>query len=101
MAMVNDVAGVGRLEAELLRGAGVGVDFHPLPLLGAAWRRPFKLLVTPVRLVLYVPVILRLRRRAYDLIHVHFVSQGFVGLLAGRPFSTRMARICIGTSMAE
>jgi hypothetical protein len=39
-----------------------------------------------LRLFLYLPLIVRLRRGGYDWLHVHFVSQGVVGLAAGRPF---------------
>lgn len=39
-----------------------------------------------LRLFLYLPLIVRLRRGGYDWLHVHFISQGVVGLAAGRPF---------------
>jgi glycosyltransferase involved in cell wall biosynthesis len=42
--------------------------------------------VLPFRLALYVPIISRLRRDSYDWLHVHFASQGFIGLLARKPF---------------
>ncbi|MBJ7596313.1 MAG: glycosyltransferase [Candidatus Dormibacteraeota bacterium] len=83
--MVNDVAGVALVELDILRGDGLEVDYLQLPWLGASWRRPFKLLIMPLRLAAYLPVIMRLRRGRYDLAHVHFVSQGFVSLLAGLP----------------
>lgn len=86
VAIVNDVAGVGPLEAEALRRAGWHADFFDLPKPGAGWPRWAKLLTLPYRLALYVPVVWRLRRGGYDLVHVHFVSQGVVGALAGRPY---------------
>lgn len=86
VAIVNDVAGVGPLEAEALRQAGWQADFFDLPKPGARWPRWAKFLVLPYRLALYVPVVWRLRRGGYDLVHVHFVSQGVVGALSGRPY---------------
>jgi glycosyltransferase involved in cell wall biosynthesis len=86
IAMVNDIAGVAASEVCLLRQADVDVDYYPLARLGADWRRPWKILALPVRLALYLPVVARLRRRRYDLIHVHFVSQGVIALAAGGPF---------------
>jgi glycosyltransferase involved in cell wall biosynthesis len=86
VAIVNDVAGVGPLQAEALRQAGWQADFFDLPKPGARWPRWAKVLVLPYRLALYVPVVWRLRRGGYDLVHVHFVSQGVVGALSGRPY---------------
>jgi glycosyltransferase involved in cell wall biosynthesis len=86
IAIVNDVAGVARLEVAGLREAGLKVDFYELPRPGARWPPWAKVLVAPLRLALAVPVILRLRRGGYDLVHVHFVSQGFAGAASGRPY---------------
>lgn len=86
IAVVNDVAGVARLEVEALRQAGLDVDFFDLPKPGARWPRWIKPVSIPVRMALALPLILRLRRGAYDLVHVHFVSQGFVGAGSGRPY---------------
>jgi glycosyltransferase involved in cell wall biosynthesis len=86
VAIVNDVAGVGPLQAEALRQAGWQADFFDLPKPGARWPRWAKLLALPYRLALYVPIAWRLRRGGYDLVHVHFVSQGVVGALSGRPY---------------
>ncbi len=47
---------------------------------------PAKLLVLPLRLARYVPVILRLRRQTYDVVHIHFVTHGIVGLAIQKPF---------------
>jgi glycosyltransferase involved in cell wall biosynthesis len=74
------------VEAEVLREAGHRVDFFDLPKPGAGWRWPFKALPAIVRAVLYLPLVLRLRRGGYDWVHVHFVSQGVIGLATGRPF---------------
>jgi glycosyltransferase involved in cell wall biosynthesis len=86
IAIVNDVAGVAQLEVEGLRKAGWEADFYDLPKPGAKWPVWAKAIVLPVRLALSVPVILRLRRGRYDLVHVHFISQGFVGAASGRPY---------------
>jgi glycosyltransferase involved in cell wall biosynthesis len=86
IAIVNDVAGVARLEVEGLRKAGWEADFYNLPKPGAKWPIWAKAIVLPVRLALSVPVIMRLRRGRYDLVHVHFASQGFVGAASGRPY---------------
>ena len=86
IALVHDIAGVATVQAELLRKAGHEVDQIPLPAHGATWRWPVKALALPVRLAAFVPTIGRLRRGRYDIVHIHFVSQGIVGVLARRPF---------------
>ena len=86
IALVHDVAGVGATQAEILRAAGHDVDHIRLPDFGARWPWLAKALTLPLRLLLYLPVVLRLRRRSYDVIHIHWVPRGIVGLLARRPF---------------
>ena len=84
--MVHDIAGVGTVQAELLRDAGHDVDQIPLPTHGATWRWPAKAFAIPVRLAAFLPTAWRLRRGRYDVVHIHFLSQGIVGVLAGVPF---------------
>ncbi len=86
IALVHDIAGVAAVQAELLRGAGHDVEQVALPTYGASWKWPAKALALPIRLVAYLPTAWRLRRGHYDVIHIHFLSQGIVGVLAGRPF---------------
>ncbi|GEM_PF-1337824 len=86
IALVHDVAGVARAQAEILRSAGHEVDHIRLPDFGASWGWVAKALTFPIRLALYVPAVLRLRRGGYDVIHIHWVPRGIVGLLARRPF---------------
>ena len=86
IAVVNDVGGVAAAQTQILRAAGFDVDFIDLPKLGAGWPRWAKLLALPLRLALYLPIIRRLRTGRYDWLHVHFISQGFVGVASGRPF---------------
>jgi glycosyltransferase involved in cell wall biosynthesis len=86
IALVHDVAGVASVQADLLRRAGHVVDQVRLPSYGAAWRWPAKALALPVRLAAYAPTIARLRRANYDVVHIHWLSHGIVGVLARRPF---------------
>jgi glycosyltransferase involved in cell wall biosynthesis len=86
IALVHDVAGVAETQATVLRKAGHDVDQVALSMLGASWPWPFKALALPIRLMAYVPVILRLRRGRYDVVHIHWLSQGVIGLFLGRPF---------------
>jgi glycosyltransferase involved in cell wall biosynthesis len=86
IAIVNDVAGVGSLQAKVLNAAGYSADFIDLPKPGASWPFLAKLLVLPVRLVQYIPIIRQLRDTNYDFVHIHFVSQGFIGPLSGKPY---------------
>jgi glycosyltransferase involved in cell wall biosynthesis len=86
IALVHDVAGVALMQAKLLRGAGHEVDQIPLPAWGASWRWPAKAFALPVRLAAYAPVARRLRRARYDVVHIHYLSHGIVGVLARRPF---------------
>lgn len=80
------MAGIAPIQAKLLRSAGHNVDEVRLPLMGATWRWPTKAAALPVRLAAYLPVARRLRRGRYDVIHVHWLSHGIVGVLARRPF---------------
>ncbi|TME72321.1 MAG: glycosyltransferase family 4 protein [Chloroflexi bacterium] len=86
IALVHDVAGVAETQAQILRAAGHEVDHLKLPDFGANWPYWAKALTLPVRLLLYVPTILRLRRTGYDVVHIHWVPRGIIGILSGRPF---------------
>ena len=86
IALVHDVAGVANVQAELLRSAGHEVDQIALPDIGARWRWPAKGAALPFRLAAYVPTIARLRREKYDVVHIHWLSHGIVGVLSGREF---------------
>src|SRR2546421_4677624 len=74
------------VQAELLRRAGHEVDEIPLPRAGATWNWPAKSVALPFRLAAYLPTINRLRSRKYDVVHVHWLSHGIVGVLSGREF---------------
>jgi glycosyltransferase involved in cell wall biosynthesis len=83
---VHDVAGVAAVQAGLLRGAGHDVDQIALAAFGSTWKWPVKAIALPVRFAAYLPTIIRLRRGNYDVVHIHWLSQGIVGVLAGRSF---------------
>jgi len=80
------VAGIATVQANLLRAAGHEVDQIALPAFGATWKWPAKAIALPVRLAAYLPTIARLRSARYDVVHIHWLSQGIVGVLARRPF---------------
>lgn len=86
IALVHDVAGIAAVQADLLRGAGHDVDQIALPAIGATWKWPAKAIALPVRLAAYLPTIKRLRSAKYDVVHIHWLSHGIVGVLAGRSF---------------
>jgi glycosyltransferase involved in cell wall biosynthesis len=86
IALVHDIAGVAGVQARLLREAGHDVDQIALPELGASWKWPAKALSIPLRLAAYLPALGKLRGNHYDIIHIHWLSQGIVGLFIGRPF---------------
>jgi glycosyltransferase involved in cell wall biosynthesis len=86
IALVHDVAGVAAVQARILRAAGHEVDHIQLSDFGAKWGWAAKALTVPLRILLYLPVVRRLRRGRYDVIHIHWLPRGIVGLLAGRPF---------------
>jgi glycosyltransferase involved in cell wall biosynthesis len=86
IAIVHDVAGVAAVQADLLRGAGHDVDQIALPMTGSSWKWPAKAIALPVRFAAYLPAIIRLRTVKYDVVHIHWLSQGIVGVLAGRSF---------------
>lgn len=86
IALVHDVAGVAATQAEILRAAGHEVDQIRMPEFGTRWSWLAKALTMPIRLALYLPVALRLRRGRYDVIHIHWIPRGIVGLIARKPF---------------
>jgi glycosyltransferase involved in cell wall biosynthesis len=86
IALVHDVAGIAEVQAQLLRTAGHEVDEIALPVIGATWRWPTKAVALPIRLAAYLPAAMRLRRGKYDVVHVHWLTHGIVGVLARRPF---------------
>ena len=84
--MVHDVAGVAAVQTEILRRAGHEVDQIPLPEIGATWRWPAKAFSLPVRVATYAPAVRRIRRGRYDVVHIHWLANGIVGILARREF---------------
>ena len=86
IALVHDIAGVAAIQAGILRRAGHEVDQIALPEWGAAWRWPAKAFSLPVRVAAYAPEIGRLRSGRYDVVHIHWLAQGIVGILAGGQF---------------
>jgi glycosyltransferase involved in cell wall biosynthesis len=86
IALVHDIAGVAEIQAGILRRGGHEVDHIRLPDFGAGWSWLAKAVTLPLRLLLYLPSILLLRRGNYDVIHIHWVPRGIVGLLVGKPF---------------
>ena len=86
IALVHDIAGVAEIQAGILRRGGHEVDHIRLPDFGANWSWLAKAVTLPLRLLLYLPSILQLRRGGYDVIHIHWVPRGIVGLLVGKPF---------------
>jgi glycosyltransferase involved in cell wall biosynthesis len=84
--MVHDIVGVAAVQSRILREAGHEVDQIPLSELGASWKWPLKAITIPLRLASYLPTIAKLRGNPYDVVHIHWLSQGIIGLLIGRPF---------------
>jgi glycosyltransferase involved in cell wall biosynthesis len=86
IALVHDIAGVAPVQAQILRGAGHEVDEISLPDFGYSWGWLLKALTLPLRILFYIPTVLRLRRGGYDVIHIHWVPRGIIGLMSRRPF---------------
>ena len=84
------------MQAEILRRAGHDVDHIRLPDFGARWPWLAKALTLPIRVLLYLPTVRRLRRGRYDVIHIHWVPRGLIGLLTGRPFLVRSEERRVG-----
>ncbi len=86
IALVHDIAGVAAVQAQLLRSAGHDVDQIALPAVGARWNWPVKGLALPFRLAAYAPAIRRISGGGYDVVHIHWLPNGIVGVLSGREF---------------
>ena len=77
---------MGIEHAALLRNGGYDVDFVNPSKTGGDWPQPLKWLALPVRLARYVPLLVRIRCGRYDVIHIHFLSHGLIGVAGGRDF---------------
>jgi len=86
ITMVHDIAGVAEVEARLLREAGHEVTMVRLSSLGAGWSWPWKILGLGLRLLSFLPIVARLRRHPPEILHIHWVPMGVIGVLSGRPF---------------
>lgn len=84
--MVHDVAGVATVEARILRAAGHEVTEVRLSTFAAGWSWPWKVLGIGMRLLTFVPILVRLRRDPPEVLHIHWVTMGVIGVLSGRPF---------------
>jgi hypothetical protein len=84
--LVHEIAGVAKVQAQGLRDAGHEVDQIALSQIGASWGWPVKGLAIPLLLASHLPAIRKLRSNHYDIVHIHWLSQGIVGLLIGGPF---------------
>lgn len=80
------MAGIAKIQAELLRSAGHEVDEIRLPKIGATWRWPMKGASLPLRFSAYMPTVRRIRKAHYDVVHVHWLTHGVVGVLSGQDF---------------
>ena len=83
---VNDIASVASVlaEAQSRLGASVRVLDPPKPLAHLPY--PWKVLSFPLRVVPLVAVVMDLRRDRAALVHIHYATQGVVGLGVGRRF---------------
>ena len=86
ITMVHDIAGVAEVEARLLREAGHEVTMVRLSSLGAGWSWPWKILGLGLRLLSFLPIVARLRQQPPEILHIHWVPMGVIGVLSGRPF---------------
>jgi glycosyltransferase involved in cell wall biosynthesis len=86
IALVHDIAGVADAQAAILRRAGHQIDQIRLPDFGPRWHWLAKAVTMPLRVALYLPAIVRIARTDYDVIHIHWITRGLVGVLAGKPF---------------
>ena len=59
-----------------------------MPELGASWELALwgAFVIPVIGLILYWPAIRKLRSGRYEVVHIHWLSQGIVGLLIARPF---------------
>jgi glycosyltransferase involved in cell wall biosynthesis len=83
---VNDIAWVAStlVRAQQRRGDSVALIDIPKPGVGLPY--PWKLATIAARLPILLAIALRVRRRAPDIVHIHFATQALVGPLSGRPF---------------
>ena len=86
IALVHDIAGVAQVQARLLRAAGHQVDEIDLPRTGDTWRWPFKAIALLIRVLGYLPAVRRLKGGRYDVVHIHWLPVGIVGVMAAVPF---------------
>lgn len=83
---VNDIASVASVlaAAQARHGATVRVLDPAKPLAHLAY--PWKVLSFPLRVPPLLAAVIRLRRNAPSLVHIHYATQGVIGLGIGRPY---------------
>ncbi len=86
IAIVNDIASVGSVQAAALRAAGLEADLIEPARPGARIPYPWKAVTLPLRLAGLLAAAARIRAGHYDLAHVHYARLGMVGPLAGLPY---------------
>ena len=86
IVQVNDVASVASELAAALRMRGHEVDLLCPSLPGAGLPPLGKVLVSPLRILDWLKLALRVRRGHYDAVHIHYAYLGIVGLIARVPY---------------
>jgi glycosyltransferase involved in cell wall biosynthesis len=85
IVQLGDVAAVAPALADALRDLAEVISI-PLPQRGARRRGPMKVLYGPLRLLDAARVARAARARRPDVVHVHWVPNGVVGLMVGVPW---------------
>lgn len=86
VAHLDDIAFVGSTMVRALRARGVDAVLIDPARPGAGAGYPTRLVTRPLRLAALLAGGLEVRRRQFDLTHVHYARFGFLGPLTGVPF---------------
>lgn len=83
---VNNIANVGPTLVEGLRAQGENAEFRGLNRTGAHASFPIKLILSPFRIFDYAKLSSYIHSQPFDIVHIHYASQGLAGLLGRFPY---------------
>jgi len=85
IAHINDIANVASVLAAEQRARGHFVEVFDPAKPGGSLGYPWKLASVPLRAIPIAAAVLQIRRRRFDVVHLHYATHAAVGLLTGRP----------------
>jgi glycosyltransferase involved in cell wall biosynthesis len=83
---VNNIANVGTILVHGLQELGYDANFYDLARPGSKASYPIKALISPLRFLEYAKLNSYIKHNSFDIVHIHFASQGIAGVLGRYPY---------------